>query len=82
MNVEETAKAEGVKTRGREAKGGRGSLPRAGGAEGRRGGGGERRRRMSERIASCGNLCDSTNLLLQYCNNGEMATRLSAVVRK
>lgn len=26
---------------------------------------------MSERIASCGSLYDSTNLLLQYCNNGE-----------
>ncbi|XP_038141876.1 echinoderm microtubule-associated protein-like 2 isoform X2 [Cyprinodon tularosa] len=77
MNVEETAKAEGVKTRRREAKGGRGSLPRAGGAEGRRGGGGERRRRMSERIASCGNLCDSTNLLLQYCNNDDTVSASS-----
>ena len=27
---------------------------------------------MSERIASCGSLYDSTNLLLQYCNNGEL----------
>lgn len=27
--------------------------------------------RMSERVASCGSLYDSTNLLLQYCNNGE-----------
>lgn len=27
--------------------------------------------RMSERVASCGSLYESTNLLLQYCNNGE-----------
>lgn len=27
---------------------------------------------MSERVASCGSLYDSTNLLLQYCNNGEL----------
>uniref|UniRef100_A0A8D0DEY9 EMAP like 2 n=2 Tax=Sander lucioperca TaxID=283035 RepID=A0A8D0DEY9_SANLU len=27
--------------------------------------------RMSERIASCGSLYDSTNLLLQYCNNDD-----------
>ncbi|XP_029302406.1 echinoderm microtubule-associated protein-like 1 [Cottoperca gobio] len=26
---------------------------------------------MSERIASCGSLYDSTNLLLQYCNNDD-----------
>lgn len=30
--------------------------------------------RMSERVASCGSLYDSTNLLLQYCNNGERFT--------
>lgn len=28
--------------------------------------------RMSERVASCGSLYDSTSLLLQYCNNGEL----------
>lgn len=27
---------------------------------------------MSERVASCGSLYDSTNLLLQYCNNGKL----------
>lgn len=27
---------------------------------------------MSERVASCGSLYDSTSLLLQYCNNGEL----------
>lgn len=27
---------------------------------------------MADRVASCGSLCDSTNLLLQYCNNGEL----------
>lgn len=35
---------------------------------------GRRRRssgRMSDRVASCGSLYDSTSLLLQYCNNGE-----------
>lgn len=31
---------------------------------------------MSERVASCGSLYDSTNLLLQYCNNGKAANRL------
>ena len=25
---------------------------------------------MTDRVASCGSLYDSTNLLLQYCNNG------------
>ncbi|MED6239370.1 hypothetical protein ATANTOWER_005549, partial [Ataeniobius toweri] len=76
MTVGETGRAEGVKTRRRGAKGGRGSLPRAGGAgdgEGR----GEDRRRMSERVASCGSLCDSTNLLLQYCNNDDTVSASS-----
>lgn len=35
--------------------------------------GGIRGAGMSERISSCGSLYDSTNLLLQYCNNGESA---------
>ncbi|XP_071393977.1 echinoderm microtubule-associated protein-like 1 [Centroberyx affinis] len=32
---------------------------------------GKKERGMSERIASCGSLYDSTNLLLQYCNNDD-----------
>jgi hypothetical protein len=27
---------------------------------------------MTDRVASCGSLYDSTNLLLQYCNNGNV----------
>uniref|UniRef100_A0A671WED7 EMAP like 2 n=2 Tax=Sparus aurata TaxID=8175 RepID=A0A671WED7_SPAAU len=33
--------------------------------------------RMSERIASCGSLYDSTNLLLQYCNNDDTVSASS-----
>uniref|UniRef100_A0A3P8TFW1 EMAP like 2 n=1 Tax=Amphiprion percula TaxID=161767 RepID=A0A3P8TFW1_AMPPE len=32
---------------------------------------------MSERIASCGSLCDSSNLLLQYCNNDDTVSASS-----
>ncbi|XP_047248024.1 echinoderm microtubule-associated protein-like 2 isoform X2 [Girardinichthys multiradiatus] len=32
---------------------------------------------MSERVASCGSLCDSTNLLLQYCNNDDTVSASS-----
>ncbi|CAI5692865.1 unnamed protein product [Oreochromis niloticus] len=32
---------------------------------------------MSERIASCGSLYDSTNLLLQYCNNDDTVSASS-----
>ncbi|XP_032446852.1 echinoderm microtubule-associated protein-like 2 isoform X1 [Xiphophorus hellerii] len=76
MDVGETGSGEGVKTRRRKAKGGRGSPPRAGGAADRDGRG-EERGRMSERIASCGSLCDSTNLLLQYCNNDDTVSASS-----
>ncbi|XP_034557784.1 echinoderm microtubule-associated protein-like 2 [Notolabrus celidotus] len=47
---------------------------------GRRGGRKEGKRRegmMSERIASCGSLYDSTNLLLQYCNNDDTVSASS-----
>lgn len=49
-----------------------------GGQKGADGGEGEagkeagREGRMSDRVASCGSLYDSTSLLLQYCNNGEL----------
>uniref|UniRef100_A0A087YEH5 EMAP like 2 n=2 Tax=Poecilia TaxID=8080 RepID=A0A087YEH5_POEFO len=76
MDVGETGRGDGVKTRRRRAKGGRGSPPRAGGAADRDGRG-EERDRMSERIASCGSLCDSTNLLLQYCNNDDTVSASS-----
>ncbi|XP_054884464.1 echinoderm microtubule-associated protein-like 2 isoform X1 [Poeciliopsis prolifica] len=69
MDVGETASGEGVKARRRKAKGGRGSPRRVGRAE--------ERGRMSERIASCGSLCDSTNLLLQYCNNDDTVSASS-----
>lgn len=49
-----------------------GSWREDGGARARGGaGGGEGS--MADRVASCGSLCDSTNLLLQYCNNGELS---------
>ncbi|XP_013881874.1 echinoderm microtubule-associated protein-like 2 [Austrofundulus limnaeus] len=32
---------------------------------------------MSERVASCGSLCDSSNLLLQYCNNDDTVSASS-----
>lgn len=69
VNVEEKARREGVKTR-------RGEIER------RRERRGKRRnteRKMSERMASCGSLYDSTNLLLQYCNNGEAACLFNPV---
>lgn len=69
MNEGQAGRGDGVKKRRRGVKGGQRTRlrgARAGGKEGVRGEG-----RMSERIASCGSLYDSTNLLLQYCNNGE-----------
>lgn len=65
MNVGEAGRGDGVKKRRRGVKGGQRARARGG-----RVGEGEEIR-MSERIASCGSLYDSTNLLLQYCNNGE-----------
>uniref|UniRef100_A0A7N6B7K6 HELP domain-containing protein n=2 Tax=Anabas testudineus TaxID=64144 RepID=A0A7N6B7K6_ANATE len=38
---------------------------------------GQRKGRMSERISSCGSLYDSTNLLLQYCNNDDTVSASS-----
>ncbi|XP_023817128.1 echinoderm microtubule-associated protein-like 2 isoform X1 [Oryzias latipes] len=32
---------------------------------------------MADRVASCGSLCDSTNLLLQYCNNDDTVSASS-----
>lgn len=69
MNGGETGRGDGVKKRRRGVKGGqrtKRSGERAGRKEGIR-----KEGRMSERISSCGSLYDSTNLLLQYCNNGE-----------
>lgn len=59
-------RGDGVKERLRGLEGGQRSRPREGGPGKKQGTG-----RMSERVASCGSLYDSTNLLLQYCNNGE-----------
>lgn len=66
MNVGETGRGNGVRKRLRGVEGGQRTRPR-GGRPGKKKGKG----RMSERVASCGSLYDSTNLLLQYCNNGE-----------
>lgn len=66
MNVGETGRGNGVRKRLRGVEGGQRTRSR-GGRPGKRQGKG----RMSERVASCGSLYDSTNLLLQYCNNGE-----------
>lgn len=64
----ETGRGDGVKKRLRGVKGGQRTRLRGGraGEEIRKEG------RMSERVASCGSLYDSTNLLLQYCNTGEL----------
>lgn len=70
MNVGETGRGDGVKKRLKGLKGGQRNRPRAGSAG--RNEGIREEGRMSERIASCGSLYDSTNLLLQYCNNGEL----------
>uniref|UniRef100_A0A8C4F4L2 Echinoderm microtubule-associated protein-like 2 n=1 Tax=Dicentrarchus labrax TaxID=13489 RepID=A0A8C4F4L2_DICLA len=76
MNVGETGRGDGVKKRRRGVRGGQRTRPRGGRAgkkEGKRGEG-----RMSERIASCGSLYDSsTNLLLQYCNNDDTVSASS-----
>lgn len=66
MNVGEPGKGDGVQNRLRRVEGER-RTPQRGGRPGKHQGKG----RMSERVASCGSLYDSTNLLLQYCNNGE-----------
>lgn len=66
MNVGETGRGNGVRKRLRGVEGGQRTRSR-GGRPGKRQGKGT----MSERVASCGSLYDSTNLLLQYCNNGE-----------
>lgn len=70
MNVGEKGRGDGVKRRSRGVKRGQ----RTGQKEVRAGArdGISEEGRMSERIASCGSLYDSTNLLLQYCNNGEL----------
>lgn len=67
MNVGETGKGDGRKKRLARVKEGQRTRLRGerSGEETRKAG------RMSERVASCGSLYDSTNLLLQYCNNGE-----------
>ncbi|XP_078103091.1 echinoderm microtubule-associated protein-like 2 isoform X2 [Sander vitreus] len=69
MNVGETGRGDGVKKRRRGVEGGQRTRPR-GGRAGKKEGTREEGR-MSERIASCGSLYDSTNLLLQYCNNDD-----------
>lgn len=66
MNVGEIGRGDGVKNRLRGVEGGQRTRQR-----GDRSGINQGRGRMSERVASCGSLYDSTNLLLQYCNNGE-----------
>ncbi|XP_070826160.1 echinoderm microtubule-associated protein-like 2 isoform X1 [Chaetodon trifascialis] len=75
MNVGETGRGDGVKKRRRGVKGGQRTCLR-GGRAGRKEGLREEGR-MSERIASCGSLCDSTNLLLQYCNNDDTVSASS-----
>lgn len=70
MNVGEKGRGDGVKRRSRGVKGGQRTGQRGRGAGERDGI--SKEGRMSERIASCGSLYDSTNLLLQYCNNGEL----------
>ncbi|KAK5905270.1 hypothetical protein CesoFtcFv8_006751 [Champsocephalus esox] len=69
MNVGETGRAAGVKKRRRGVKGEKRSRERGGRAGKEAGVRGEGM--MSERISSCGSLYDSTNLLLQYCNNDD-----------
>lgn len=66
MNVGETGRGNGVRKSLRGVEGGQRTRPRGGRPAKKKGKG-----RMSERVASCGSLYDSTNLLLQYCNNGE-----------
>lgn len=66
MNVSETGRGNGVRKSLRGVEGGQRTRPRGGRPAKKKGKG-----RMSERVASCGSLYDSTNLLLQYCNNGE-----------
>lgn len=66
MNVREIGRGDGVKNRLRGLEGGQKTQQRRGRPTKKQGKG-----RMSERVASCGSLYDSTNLLLQYCNNGE-----------
>nr|XP_015806207.2 echinoderm microtubule-associated protein-like 1 [Nothobranchius furzeri] len=61
MSVGDTGRGHGVKTGRRRARRGPGT-----GAAGDREEG-----MMSERIASCGSLHDSTNLLLQYCSTDD-----------
>ncbi|XP_076590964.1 echinoderm microtubule-associated protein-like 2 isoform X1 [Chaetodon auriga] len=75
MNVGETGRGDGVKKRRRGVKGGQRTRLR-GGRAGREEGLREEGR-MSERIASCGSLYDSTNLLLQYCNNDDTVSASS-----
>lgn len=62
VNVGETGRGDGVKTRRERGERRTKESWEAVWDEGR----------MSERVASCGSLYDSTNLLLQYCNNGEL----------
>lgn len=66
MNVGEIGRGDSVKNRLRGLEGGQNTQQRRGRPAKKQGKG-----RMSERVASCGSLYDSTNLLLQYCNNGE-----------
>ncbi|KAK2846622.1 hypothetical protein Q5P01_009621 [Channa striata] len=75
MNAGEPGRGDGVKKRRGHTEGGRKSRPRAAGAGKREGVRTEGR--MSERIASCGSLYDSTSLLLQYCNNDDTVSASS-----
>uniref|UniRef100_A0A4W6CXB8 EMAP like 2 n=1 Tax=Lates calcarifer TaxID=8187 RepID=A0A4W6CXB8_LATCA len=75
MNVGEKGRGDGVKRRQRGVKGGQRTGPRGGRAGEREGI--RKEGKMTERIASCGSLCDSTNLLLQYCNNDDTVSASS-----
>ncbi|XP_023271829.1 echinoderm microtubule-associated protein-like 2 isoform X1 [Seriola lalandi dorsalis] len=75
MNVGEKGRGDGVKRRSRGVKGGQ-RTGRRGGRAGEKDGI-RKEGRMSERIASCGSLYDSTNLLLQYCNNDDTVSASS-----
>ncbi|TWW76830.1 Echinoderm microtubule-associated protein-like 1 [Takifugu flavidus] len=72
MNVGEIGRGDSVKNRLRGVEGGQRSRQRGDGSGINQGKG-----RMSERVASCGSLYDSTNLLLQYCNNDDTVSASS-----
>lgn len=76
MNVREIGRGDGIKNRLRGLEGGQKAQQRRGRPAKKQGKG-----RMSERVASCGSLYDSTNLLLQYCNNGEhISSRIITII--